>query len=52
LCRKGFYPYEWVDNDDKLNHEGLPDIEDFYSSLKNESITEENYKHAKRVYKK
>ena len=52
LCRKGFYPYEWVDNNDKLNYEGLPDIKDFYSSLKNESITEENYKHAKRVYKK
>ena len=38
LCQKGFYPYEWVDNIDKLNHVGLPNIADFYSSLKQESI--------------
>ncbi len=50
LGSKGFYPYEWVDNDSKLNHEVLPDIKDFYSSLKNESLTEENYDHAKNVY--
>ena len=24
LCRKGFYPYEFIDNDDKLNYPGLP----------------------------
>ena len=22
LCRKGFYPYEWFDNNDKFNHIG------------------------------
>ena len=33
LCRKGFYPYEWVDNLSKLDHEGLPPFEDFYSML-------------------
>ena len=29
LCRKGFYPYEWVDSDDKLNHTGLPERKEF-----------------------
>ena len=29
LCQKGFYPYEWVDNVDKLTHDGLPPINEF-----------------------
>ena len=32
LCQKGFYPYEWVDNVEKLNHQGLPPANDFYST--------------------
>ena len=27
VCQKGFYPYEWMDNTDKLNQEGLPNRE-------------------------
>ncbi len=34
LCRKGYYPYEWVDSDDKLNYIGLPEKDNFYSALK------------------
>ena len=41
LCRKGFYPYEWMDDSKKLDYEGLPSIDNFYSTLKKESITEE-----------
>jgi len=53
ICQKGFYPYEWVDSWDKLeNAVGLPPIEDFYSRLKNENISVENYNHAKGVYNK
>jgi len=29
LCKKGFYPYEWVDSIKKLNYIGLPPINDF-----------------------
>ena len=29
LCRKGYYPYEWVDSDDKLNYIGLPEKNKF-----------------------
>ena len=33
LCRKGFYPYERVDSDGKLNHIALPTRKEFYSIL-------------------
>ena len=52
LCRKGFYPYEWVDNINKLDHEGLPPIESFYSQLKQEGLEEKDYEHVKNVYDK
>lgn len=52
LCQKGFYPYEWVNSQDKLNYKGLPPKEEFYSNLKQENITDENYKHALNVYNK
>ena len=52
LCRKGFYPYEWVDSDDKFNHVGLPDRKEFYSKLTNDTISEKYYERAKNVYDK
>ena len=50
LCQKGFYPYEWVDNVEKLNHAGLPPKDDFYSTLKQETLKDKEYDHAKNVY--
>ena len=50
LCQKGFYPYEWVDSDENVNHVGLPNRPDFYSTLTRETISENNYEHAKKVY--
>jgi hypothetical protein len=50
LCRKGFYPYEFIDGIQKLKTQGLPPIDKFYSSLKKETITETDYKHAQKVY--
>ena len=41
-----------MDHNDKLNHKGLPEMKDFYSTLTKESITEDNYKHANMVYDK
>ena len=32
VCQKGFYPYEWMDDTNKLNQEGLPEIESFILS--------------------
>ncbi len=52
LCRKGFYPYEWFDNNDKFNHIGLPPIESFHSKLSQKGISQEEYEHAQNVYNK
>ena len=52
LCRKGFYPYEWFDNVDKFNHVGLPSVNNFHSMLTQETLSEEDYKHAEHVYNK
>ena len=48
MLRKGVYPYEyWKRFDETL----LPDKEDFYSNLNMENITDDDYKHAKRIWK-
>ena len=52
LCKKGIYPYEWIDNNEKLNHQGLPENSDFYSKLSRSGITDEEYKHAQDVSEK
>ena len=44
---KGFFPYEYLDSDDKLNDKELPSYEAFYSRLKRGnvlSITHDKYK--------
>ena len=52
LCKKGLYPYEYIDNDEKLNEIGLPPKEAFYSKLTKKHITDEEYQHAQDVYTK
>lgn len=42
--RKGFFPYEWMDSLDKLTYPSLPRREDFYSSLTQSSISENDYR--------
>ena len=51
LLWKGVYPYEYIDNCEKLNETSLPEKEDFYSPLNMEDITDADYAHAKRVCK-
>ncbi|PFX15495.1 Collagen-like protein 6, partial [Stylophora pistillata] len=43
LKRKGEFPYEWFDSIDKLMETGVPPIEAFFSVLKGEGISEEDY---------
>jgi hypothetical protein len=50
LKRKGVYPYEWMDDVSKMNHRQLPPMEDFYSSLKGEGISDAEYQHAQKVW--
>ena len=52
LCRKGFYPYEFIDSNEKLNYNGLPPKENFYSKLSQTNISDDDYKHAQNVYNK
>lgn len=42
---KGFFPYEWMDSLDKLEHTYLPPQEAFYSSLKKDNISKEDYQY-------
>ena len=48
VITKGIYPYEYMNNFDRFNETNLPDIKCFYSSLNDETVTEEQYKHAKK----
>ena len=49
MSKKGVYPYDYIDSFDKFN-EKLPTKEDFYSILKNENISDEDYQHAETVW--
>ena len=46
----GFYPYDYVSSIDILQETKLPSKDLFYSKLYDENISEENYKHAIKVW--
>ena len=50
LLRKGIYPYEYIDDWEKLNETALPLKKDFYSNLNLEYIKDKHYEHAKNVW--
>ena len=50
LTGKGIYPYEYMTSPEKLKETQLPPREAFYSSLNDESISDENYAHAQKVW--
>ena len=51
INKKMNFPYEWI-NENNLDNKDLPEIKDFYSSLKLETISEEEYKQTKEIYNK
>ena len=50
IKQKGFYPYEFMDTEEKFNDTKLPPQEAFYSKLSGKGISEKNYKHAWNVW--
>ena len=52
LLRKGVYPYEYMDSFEKFEEPELPPKDQFYSTLKKEHVTNEDYEHAQLVFNK
>ena len=50
IKQKGFYPYEFMDTEEKFNDTKLPPREAFYSKLTGRGISEKDYKHAWNVW--
>ena len=50
IKRKGVYPYEYMNTEERFSETKLPPKEAFYSRLSGEGITEEDYKHALNVW--
>ena len=51
MLRKGVYPYEYMDNWERLNETSLPSKESFYSNLNMENIDDIDYRHGNNVFK-
>lgn len=52
LVRKGVFPYEYIDNYQKLNETSLPPQKSFRSMLTDSDVSNEDYKHAQDVWGK
>ena len=51
LLQKGIYPYDYIDNWEKLNETSVSEKEDFCSHLNMEYIADADYAHPTRVCK-
>ena len=51
LIRKGIYPYEYMDSWDRLEETKLPSIKAFYSNLNMSGVSDEDYEHARKVWR-
>ena len=51
LKRKGVFPYDFMSDFSKLNVTSLPSKDGFYNQLSEEHISDEDYKHAQKVWK-
>lgn len=52
MIQKGVYPYDYIDNYERLNETRLPYKKDFYSKLNNSQISDDDYRTAYTVWKK
>ena len=51
MISKGVYPYDWVNDYNKLSQTSLPKLGEFYSKLANNHISQEDYTRAQIVWK-
>ena len=51
MSQKGVYPYDFMDSFEKFNQTKLPAKDQFYSILNDQHITDDEYDHAKKVWK-
>ena len=51
MTKKGVYPYDYMNGFGKFSEKQLPAKEDFYSKLNDCGITDEEYEHAKIIWK-
>ncbi|GIY74294.1 uncharacterized protein CEXT_131881 [Caerostris extrusa] len=51
ITRKGVYPYDYMDCEEKYKETELPPKEAFYNRLNECDISDEDYKHAQNVWK-
>ena len=51
LKQKGFFPYDYMDDIEKLKHPKPPPQKAFYSKLTGKGINNNNYEHVLRVWK-
>ena len=50
LLRKDVYPYEYMDDWEKINETSIPSKEAYYSKLNEEDISDANYVHTQKVW--
>ena len=50
ILRKGVYPYDYMDSEDRFAETQLPPKEEFYSKIKNEHISDADYLHPQKVF--
>ena len=51
LIRKGIYPYEYMDSWDRFEETTLPPVSSFYSKLNMSGVSNQDYKHACKVWR-
>ena len=49
LTKKGIYPYDFIDSFDRFNETDLPSKDRFFSKLRQECISTEEYSRAKLI---
>ena len=51
MSQKDYYPYDFMDSFEKFDQTELPAKEHFYSILNDQDITDDEYDHARKVWK-